>query len=116
MTSPFGLILSSVFMCHFENISLENCRAHFKPILKAGSLMRHFYSFKQRCKNVEKFKNYLNKQHKNITFTSEIEEYGLLSFMDITITAENNKLVTSVYRKPTFGGVFTNSTHKRGLI
>ena len=72
--------------------------------------------------HVQKFKNYLNKQHKNITFTSEIEEYGLLSFMDITITAENNKLVTSVYRKPTFGGVFTNfenfipDTHKRGLI
>ena len=72
--------------------------------------------------HVEKFKNYLNKQHKNIKFTSEIEENGLLSFLDITITRENNKFVTSVYCKLTFSGVFTNfesflsEMHKRGLI
>ena len=28
--------------------------------------------------------------------------------MDITITRKNNKIVTLVYRKPTFSGVFTN--------
>ena len=39
---------------------------------------------------------------------SKIEENGSLSFLDITITHENNKFVTSVYRKPTFSGVFTN--------
>ena len=72
--------------------------------------------------HVKKFKNYLNKQHKNIKFTSEIEENGLLSFLDITITRENNKFVTTVYRKPTFSGVFTSfesfisEMHKRGLI
>ena len=53
---------------------------------------------------------------------SEIKENGSLSFLDITITHENNKFVTSVYRKPTFSGVFTNfesfipDLHKRGLI
>ena len=53
---------------------------------------------------------------------SEIEENGSLSFLDITITRENNKFVTSVYRKPTFSGIFTNfesfvpEMHKRGLI
>ena len=54
-------------------------------------LMINFYSFEQRIvlkslkiistkDHVEKFKNHLNKQHKNIKFTSEIEENGLLSF------------------------------------
>ena len=44
------------------------------------------------------------------------------SFLDISITHENNKFVTSVYRKPTFSGIFTNfesfilEMHKRGLI
>ena len=53
---------------------------------------------------------------------SEIEENGSLSFLDITITRENNKFVTSVYRKPTFSGIFTNfesfipEMHKLGLI
>ena len=52
-------------------------------------------------------------------FTSEIEENGLLSFLDIKISCENNKFVASVYRKPTFSGVFTNFEnfiYKRGLI
>ena len=30
-----------------------------------------------------------------------------LSFLDIKIVRENNKFTTSVYRKPTFSGVFT---------
>ena len=52
----------------------------------------------------------------------EIEENGSMSFLDIIITCENNKFVTSVYHKPTFSGVFTNfesfitDMHKRGLI
>ena len=83
-----------------------------------------FYTFLLfRSKDhVEKFRNYLNKQYKNIKFTSEIEEYGSLSFLDIKISRENNKFVTSVYRKPTFTGVFTNfesfvpDIYKRGLI
>ena len=72
--------------------------------------------------HVEKFKNYLNKQHKNIKFTSEIEENGSLLFLDITITREIKKFETSVYRKLTISGVFTNfesfipKLGKRGLI
>ena len=54
---------------------------------------------------VEKFKNYLNNNHKNIKFTSEIEERGLLSFLDIKISLKNDKFGTSVYHKPTFGGI-----------
>ena len=52
----------------------------------------------------------------------EIKENDSASFLDLTITRENNKFVTSVYRKLTFNGVFTNfgsfipEMHKRGLI
>ena len=31
--SPLGLTIANVFMCHFENIRLENCPANFKPIV-----------------------------------------------------------------------------------
>ena len=51
---------------------------------------------------------HFNKQHKNITFKSKIEENSSLSFLDITIVRENNKYVISVYCKPTFSGVFIN--------
>ena len=107
MGSPLGPTLANVFMCYFENIWLENCPAHFKPIVYRRFVDDTFLLFRTKD-HVEKFKNYLNKQHKNIKFTSEIEENGSLSFLDITITSENNKFVTSVYHKPTFSGVFTN--------
>ena len=55
-------------------------------------------------------------------FTSEIMENGSLSFLDITITRENNTFVTPAYRKPTFSGIFTSfeifipDMQKRGSI
>ena len=121
MGSPLGPTLANVFMCHFENIWLENCPAHFKPIVYRRFVDDTFLLFRTKD-HVEKFKNYLSKQHKNIKFTSEIEENGSLLFLDITITREIKKFVTSVYRKLTISGVFTNfesfipKLGKRGLI
>ena len=99
MGSPLEPTLANIFMCHFEKIWLENCPALFKPIVYRRFVDDTFLLF-QTKDHVEKFKNSLNKQHKNIKFTSEIQENGSLSFLDITLTRENNKFVTSVYRKP----------------
>ena len=41
-------------------------------------------------------------------FTSEIDGNRSLSFLDTTISREDNKFATSVYRKPAFSRVFTN--------
>ena len=101
MGSSLGLTLANVFTCHFENIWSENCPSLPKFVDDTFLLFRS-------KDQVEKFRNYLNKQHKNIKFTSEIEENGSLSFLDIKISHENNKFVTSVYRKPTFSEIFTN--------
>ena len=64
------------------------------------------FLFFRSTQHVEKFKRYLSKQHKNIAFTFEMEQNGSLSFLDIRISRENNKFVTSVSRKPTFSGIF----------
>ena len=53
-------------------------------------------------------KLYLNCQHTNIKFISEIKENNSISFHGIKINRDNNRFLTSVYRKPTFSGVFTN--------
>ena len=50
----------------------------------------------------------MNKQHRCIKFTSETEQNNTFAFLDINITRQNNQLKTSVYRKPTFSGVFTH--------
>ena len=65
-----------------------------------------FLLFRSR-EDLEKV-SYLKKQHKNISFTSEMEQNGLLSFLDIKINREKNKFVTLFYRKPTFSGLFKN--------
>ena len=107
MSSPLGPTLANVFMCHFEDIWLENCPTQFKPVMCRRYVGDTFLLFRS-TEHIKKFKRYLNKQHKNIALTSEMEQNGSLSFLDIKISGENNKFATSVYRKPAFSGFFTN--------
>ena len=50
----------------------------------------------------------MNKQHKYLKFTSEAKNDNLFWLLDIKTTHHNQQLKTSVYRKPTFSGVFTH--------
>ena len=64
----------------------------------------------------------MNSRHRNIQFTCEEESNDKISFLDISITRSKNKLVTSLYRKKTFSGVYRNynsflpTNYKKGLI
>ena len=49
----------------------------------------------------------MNTKHRNIKFTFQ-HKHNTFSFLDVKICCENNKSTTSVYRKLTFSGVFTN--------
>ena len=59
-------------------------------------------------RHIEKFQKCLNNQNQDIRFTFKTEFENSILFLDITISRNNSKFTTSVYRKPTFGGVFTN--------
>ena len=64
----------------------------------------------------------MNSKHASIKFTYEIEKKNEFSFLDIKISRENKKFTTSLHRKPTFSGVFTNfdsfvpEIYKNGLV
>ena len=107
MGSPLVPFFANVFLCYHETIWLENCPSEFKPDIYGMYVDDTFLLFRLKH-HIEKFRNYLNRQHKNIKFTSETENENSISFLDIKITRDNNKFMTSVYRKPTFSGVFTN--------
>ena len=107
MGSPLGPSFANVFLCYHETIWLENCPSEFKPVTYRRFVDDTFLCFYSK-RHIEKFRNYLNRQHKNIRFTSETESENSMSFLDIKISRGNNKFKTSVYRKPTFSGVFTN--------
>ena len=121
MGSPLGPTFENIFLCFYEQIWLENCPVEFKPVVYRRFVDDTFLLFKS-YEHIEKFRAYLNCQHPNIKFTSEIEENNCMSFLDIKITRELNSFSTSVYRKPTFSGVFTNFdsfiplSYKTGLI
>ena len=51
---------------------------------------------------------YINKKDKNMKFLIEIEIYGSLSPLDVKVFRENDNFVTSVLRKETFSGLYTN--------
>ena len=54
------------------------------------------------------FRNFLNCQHANISFTIENEKQNWMSFLDIQIIREDKIFNASVYRKSTFSGVYTH--------
>ena len=50
---------------------------------------------------INDFHQHLNGQNADIQFTKEIEENGKIPFLDCLVTRDNNKLRTTIYRKPT---------------
>ena len=120
MGSQLGSTLDNVFMCHFQNIWLENCPTQFTPVVHKTYLDDTFLLFCS-TEHIEKFKKCLKKQHKDIALPSEIKQNSWLSFLDIKIERATS-FFASVYRKTTFSGAFTNSesiiskSYKRTLI
>ena len=64
----------------------------------------------------------MNSKHRNIKFNFETEDSHNFSFLDVQITRQNKRFVTSIFCKATFNGVFTNydsfmsNTYKIGLV
>ena len=64
----------------------------------------------------------MNSKHSNIKFTFETEDSNNFSFLDVKITLQRKRFVTSIFHKATFSGVFTNcdsfifDTHKISLV
>ena len=50
---------------------------------------------------IDDFHEHLNRQKADMQFTKDIEENGKITFLDCLVTRDNNKLKTTIYRKPT---------------
>jgi len=64
----------------------------------------------------------MNDRHNNMTFTFENEVDEVMSFLDIKVYRGENSFLTSIHRKQTFSGVYSNFTsfmpseYKFGLV
>ena len=72
--------------------------------------------------HIKKFFRYIDSRHKSMSFTFEVEDEGKLAFLDVLITRDGGLFHTSVYRKPTFSGLYSHfesfmpKSYKAGLM
>ena len=108
MGAPLGPYLTNIFLSFHEITWLENCPLVSNQFTIAGMSVTVFCYFAQPNILIY-FLLFLNQQHANKKFTTEIETFNkTLSFLDIQIKRSNSSFTTSVYQKPTFTGLFTN--------
>ena len=121
MGSLLGPALANIFMCSFESKWFRDCPNDLKPVFYRRYIDDIFVLF-STPDHADKFREYLPSKHPNINFFIDKEEDYRLPFLDIKIFRENDKFATSVYRKKTFSGVYSNfksfipKTCKIGLI
>ena len=109
MGSPLGPTLANVFLCYHEQQWLYDCPTAFKPIYYKRYVDDIFVLLPESsC--LPSFKEYLNNKHPNMNFTSEEETENQLPFLDVFVKRVQSNFITSVYRKPTFSGVYTHYT------
>ena len=71
--------------------------------------------------HVNKFEKFLGSRHRNISFKKEKEKDSVNSFLDVLIS-KSDIYNTSIYRKPTFSGIYLNFnsyvplTYKKGFM
>ena len=101
MGSPTGPVLANAFLCHHEQLWLDNCPSTFKPKYYRRYVDDTFVLFENQ-EQCNEFLTYLNSKHPNIKFTRELEVNSSISFLDILIKRDNNAFVTSLFRKKHF--------------
>ena len=107
MGSPLGPTQANAFLVQFEKIWLQNCPSDFKPHYYRRYVDDVFVLFTSP-KHLLVFRNFINGQHANMSFTIERERQNRISFLDIAIIREHKTFIASVCRKPSFGEVYTH--------
>ena len=120
MDSPLGPTLANAFLCHYEQLWLDNCPPDVKLVVYRRYVDDIFVLLKSKD-HLLSFPRYMNTRHKNLKFTFDFEQNNNLYFVDVKIAHGNKGFSTSVFQA-TFSGVFTNfdsfilESYKTGLI
>ena len=107
MGSPLGPTLANVFLWHWEEIWLRKCPKQFAPKYYKRFMDDTFMLFNSQddIKKVPQIHWILSQKY---SFTDEIEKEN--SFLDVLVSRDSNCFSTSLYRKPTFSGLYSDFT------
>ena len=96
MGSPLSLIVANLYQENLEETALWTTPG--PPQLWLRYVDDTFVIRPHGQEKLDCFHEHLNR---NIKFTVEHEKENKLAFLDVQVTRTNNRLTTSVYRKPT---------------
>ena len=102
MGSPLGPVLANIFLGYCESLIPDE----MWPDMYCRFVDDTFSLF-DGCESAEEFLNCLNRLHLSLRFTMEGEKNNRLPFMDVLVIRGESGLSTTVYRKPTFTGLYT---------
>ena len=119
MGSPLGPILADIFVGFAETFMIPDSDS--KPSFYCRFVDDSFACF---CSTSEahNYLNVLNGIHVNLKFTFEVETNSALSFLDVLVHKADGEIRTSIYRKPTWSGLyihflsFVPECYKRNLV
>ena len=106
--APASPIIATIFMGKLEDRALATFdtppRVWYRYVDDVFSIVKRAL--------VDKLLQHLNSQHPSIQFTVEVEKDGQLPYMDVTVSRDDqtNKLLTTVFRKPTHTGRYLHYT------
>lgn len=96
------------FLWFYELKCFKQCPSEFKSVFYRRYVDVNFVLF-ESGEHLSNFYAYLNTEHPNILFSFEQEKKkAKLSFLDVETSRQPGKFVTTVYRKSSFGCVYTH--------
>jgi hypothetical protein len=110
MGSPLSAIMSEVFLQHHEKCILEKLNKDHEVLMYVRYVDDILIIFSE-TKNGEAddMMKIFNDHHRNLTFTSELENERKINFLDLTLTRTKDELEFEIYRKPTQTNTTINS-------
>ena len=99
MGSPLAPALAEVFLTKIENEYINN-PSNPLGILFYYRFVDDIFVILPENEDENEFLKKFNSFHKSLKFTMEHEQNNKLSFLDVQISKNNGKLITSWYRKP----------------
>ena len=95
-------IRDSLYLNHLENTKILKDNYFANKIVHYSRYVDDaFIIFNGNARQIELFKNYLNKIHNKLKFTMEIENNKSINFLDLTVLHNGNNLKYKIFRKHT---------------
>ena len=99
MGSPLSPVIVNLYMESLEEAAISS--AVLQPNLWVHYVDDTLVIWTHGQEELHQFHQHLNNQHSNIQFTMEEESGCKLAFLDVLVTRDGERLLSSVYWKPT---------------